>query len=49
LDIGEDPVCPRCGQVMLLAAHEVREGKPYVLSFRCGRCGRSERVIFEEE
>ena len=50
LDTGEDPVCTRCGQPMLLASHEVRDdgNKPDFLIFRCGRCGRSEKFIFEK-
>jgi predicted RNA-binding Zn-ribbon protein involved in translation (DUF1610 family) len=47
LDTGQDPVCPRCGQVMLLASDEVREGKPDLLTFRCDRCGRSEKLVCE--
>ena len=34
LDTGEDPLCDRCRLPMLLAAHEVREGKPDFLTFR---------------
>jgi predicted RNA-binding Zn-ribbon protein involved in translation (DUF1610 family) len=48
IDTGEDPVCPRCGQVMLLASAEARKGKPDFLVFRCVRCGRSEKFICEE-
>jgi hypothetical protein len=47
LDTGEDPVCPACGQVMRLFADEVIETKPDILTFRCDRCGRSERLISE--
>lgn len=34
IDTGQDPACPRCGEVMLLATGEVREGKPPLLTFR---------------
>jgi hypothetical protein len=47
LDTGEDPACPACGQVMRLFADEVLEAEPDILTFRCGRCGRSERLISE--
>ena len=49
LDTGKDPVCPRCGTVMLLAAVEVHSDRANILTFRCGRCGRSERLLYEEE
>jgi len=49
LDTGEDPACPRCGTVMLLAAAEVHNDRANILTFRCGRCGRSERLLHEEE
>lgn len=47
LDTGEDPVCPVCGQVMRLFADEVLETEPDILTFRCDRCGRSERLLSE--
>jgi hypothetical protein len=31
-----------------LAGHEVRETKPDFISFRCVKCGRSEKFISEE-
>jgi len=48
LDTGEDPTCLRCGTIMRLAAHEVRDGKPGFISFRCEKCGRSEKLICED-
>jgi ribosomal protein S27AE len=48
-DTGEDPACPRCGAVMLLAAAEVHNDRANILTFRCGLCGRSERFLQEEE
>ena len=48
LDTGEDPACLRCGTIMGLAGHEVRETKPDFISFRCAKCGRSEKFICEE-
>lgn len=48
LDTGEDPVCPSCGQVMRLFADEVSETEQDILTFRCDRCGRSERFISEK-
>jgi hypothetical protein len=42
----KDPVCVRFG--MGVAAQEVRDGKPGFISFRCGKCGRSEKLICEE-
>jgi hypothetical protein len=47
LDTGKDPVCPTCRQVMRLFAGEVPENEPDILTFRCDRCGRSERYICE--
>jgi hypothetical protein len=49
LDTGEDPLCPRCHLPMLLAAHEVRDGKPDFLTFRCEQCGRSEKFVCEND
>jgi RNase P subunit RPR2 len=49
LDTGEDPLCDRCRLPMLLAAHEVRTGKPDFVTFRCERCGRSEKFVCEED
>jgi hypothetical protein len=33
LDTGKDPVCPRCGTVMLLAAAEVHNDRFNILTF----------------
>jgi hypothetical protein len=44
LDTGQDPACR---QVMRLFADEVPEKQPDILTFRCDRCGRSERLISE--
>jgi peptide subunit release factor 1 (eRF1) len=49
LDTGEDPLCPRCHLPMLLAANEVRDGKPDFLTFRCEQCGRSEKFVCEND
>ena len=49
LDTGEDPLCPRCHLPMLLAAREVRDGKPEFLTFRCEQCGRSEKFVCEND
>ena len=32
----------------MLAAYEVRDGKPGFISFRCEKCGRSEKLICED-
>ena len=49
LDTGEDPLCPRCRLPMLLAAREVRDGKPEFLTFRCEQCGRSQKFVCEND
>ncbi|MGB6397315.1 MAG: hypothetical protein WBF73_16765, partial [Bradyrhizobium sp.] len=49
LDTGEDPLCDRCRLPMLLAGHEVREDKPDFVTFRCERCGRSEKFVCEDD
>jgi predicted RNA-binding Zn-ribbon protein involved in translation (DUF1610 family) len=46
LDTGEDHACPACGQVMRLFADEAKN-EVDILTFRCDRCGRSERFICE--
>ena len=48
LDTGEDPACLDCGTLMTVAADEVRDTKPDFITFRCGRCGRSEKFVCEE-
>lgn len=48
LDTGEDPACLDCGTLMMVAGHEVRETKPDFITFRCKRCGRSEKYICDE-
>jgi tRNA(Ile2) C34 agmatinyltransferase TiaS len=48
LDTGEDPVCLGCGTQMTVAGHEARETKPDFITFRCPKCGRSERFLCEE-
>jgi DNA-directed RNA polymerase subunit RPC12/RpoP len=48
LDTGEDPVCLRCGSKMLLAGSEARPEKPTLLTFRCDRCGQSEKFLSDE-
>jgi hypothetical protein len=48
IDTGEDPICLRCADKMLLANSEVREGMPTFLIFRCARCGQSEKFICED-
>jgi hypothetical protein len=49
LDTGEDPLCDRCRLPMLIAVHEVRDGKPDFLTFRCERCGSSEKFVCEDD
>jgi hypothetical protein len=49
LDTGDDPLCDRCRLPMLLSAHEVRDGKPDFVTFRCDRCGRSEKFVCEDD
>jgi tRNA(Ile2) C34 agmatinyltransferase TiaS len=48
LDTGEDPVCLGCGSQMTVAGQEVRESKPDFITFRCPKCGRSEKFLLEE-
>ena len=47
LDTGEDPACLGCGAILTLAAHEARETKPDFITFRCAKCGRSEKFVCE--
>lgn len=49
IDTGEDPACLGCGKVMVMAGHEIRQGKPDLISFRCDRCARTEKFISEED
>ena len=49
LDTGDDPVCPSCGLGMRLFADEVPKQETDILTFRCDRCGRSERRIICEK
>jgi tRNA(Ile2) C34 agmatinyltransferase TiaS len=48
LDTGEDPACLDCGTLMMVAGREVREAKPDFITFRCKRCGRSEKFVCDE-
>ena len=48
LDTGEDPACLDCGTLMMVAGHEVRDTKPDFITFRCKRCGRSEKYVCDE-
>jgi hypothetical protein len=48
LDTGEDPACLDCGTLMMVAGHEVREAKPDFITFRCKKCGRSEKFVCDE-
>ena len=48
LDTGEDPVCLDCGTLMMLAGNEVTDTKPDFITFRCMRCGRSEKYVCDE-
>jgi DNA-directed RNA polymerase subunit RPC12/RpoP len=48
IDTGDDPVCLRCGSKMLLAGSEVRPKNPTLLTFRCDRCGQSEKFLSDE-
>jgi hypothetical protein len=45
LDTGEDPACLACGNTMLLAAHEAREGRPD-LSPSDARVAANRRSLF---
>ena len=40
-----DPACLDCGTLMMVAEHEVREAKPDFMTFRCKKCGRSEKFV----
>jgi hypothetical protein len=48
-ETGADPACTLCGAVMfmLLAVADVHNDGASILTFRRGRCGRSERFISE--
>ena len=46
LDTGEDHICLACRKVMRLVADEAGN-EIDILTFRCDRCGRSERFICE--
>lgn len=48
IDTGEEQVCLRCASKMLLAGSEVRPKKPTLLTFRCDRCGQSEKFLNDE-
>jgi len=48
LDTGDDPACPGCGAVMVVATHEVRETEPNFITFRSLSCRRSEKFICDE-
>jgi hypothetical protein len=48
IDTGEDPVCLRCASKMLLAGSEVRESQCTLLTFRCVRCGQSEKFLCDD-
>jgi hypothetical protein len=48
LDTGEDPSCLSCGAIMTLAAREAQEGKQGFMTFRCEKCGRTEKFIVDE-
>jgi hypothetical protein len=49
LDTGEDPACLGCGTLMMVAGHEATENKPDYITFRCEKCGRSEKYICDED
>jgi len=48
LDTGEDPACLDCGTLMMVAGREVIDAKPDFITFRCKRCGRSEKYVCDE-
>jgi len=48
LDTGEDPACLDCGTLMMVAGREVMDTKPDFITFRCKRCGRSEKYVCDE-
>ncbi len=43
----EQPLCPACGEPMMIALHEARSDRPDFSTFRCQDCTRSERFVFE--
>lgn len=47
IDTGEDPACLACGKTMLVAGIEERKDLPGFITFRCERCGRTEKFICE--
>jgi hypothetical protein len=48
LDTGEDPACLDCGTLMMVAGREVMDTKPDFITFRCKRCGRTEKYACDE-
>jgi len=47
LDTGDDAPCPACGKTMTVDVIEERGSEPGFISFRCERCGRTEKFICE--
>jgi predicted RNA-binding Zn-ribbon protein involved in translation (DUF1610 family) len=47
LDTGEDPACLTCGDIMVVSTQELRDARPHFLTFRCPKCGRSEKYVTE--
>jgi hypothetical protein len=48
LDTGEDPACLGCGAVMMVSGQEFPEMQPDFITFRCERCGRTEKFICDD-
>lgn len=48
IDTGEDPACLACGKTMAVAAVDERGDDPSFITFRCMRCGRSEKFVCEQ-
>lgn len=47
LDTGEDPACLGCGAIMMVAGQEVGGTNSDFITFRCERCGRTEKYMCE--
>lgn len=45
IDTGEDPACLACGNLMIVGGVEARDDQPDFITFRCEKCGRTEKFI----
>jgi hypothetical protein len=45
IDTGEDPACLACGKLMIVGGVEARDDQPDFITFRCEKCGRTEKFI----